>query len=310
MRAYVGVTDNEWFQFLKERRHLDEINFWQPSGNRLFRTLRVGDPFLFKLHTPYNFIVGGGFFTHASILPVSLAWDSFGEKNGVSSLSEMRRRIEHYRRIPASPRDDYPIGCILLLSPFYFERADWMPAPSDFHLNTVQGKGYDLTTGVGLELWERISVILAARRKEDAICAADPSPATVYGNPVLVKQRLGQGTFRVWITDAYQRRCAVTGEKALPVLDAAHIKPVSNGGMHRLDNGMLLRSDIHTLFDRGYVTVSPEYHFHVSDRLRRDFNNGENYFRLNGKAISLPTEEGSRPGREFLEWHSDTVFLR
>jgi len=309
MRAYVGVTDNDWFQFLNERRHLDEINFWQPSGNRLFGTLQVGEPFLFKLHSPFNFIVGGGFFAHASILPVSLAWDSFAEKNGVASLSEMRSRIEHYRRILSSSQEDYTIGCILLQSPFYFDRPDWIPAPSDFHLNTVQGKGYDLTAGVGRELWERISLILASGTKE-LIYAAEPSPATTYGNPVLVKQRLGQGTFRVWITDAYQRRCAVTDEKALPVLDAAHIKPVSNGGMHRLDNGLLLRSDVHTLFDRGYVTVTPNYRFRVSDRLRRDFNNGENYFRLNEKVISLPAEEGSRPSREFLEWHSDTVFLR
>jgi putative restriction endonuclease len=309
MKAYVGVTDNDWFEFLKQRRYLDEINFWQPSGNRLFGTLRVGEPFLFKLHSPYNFIVGGGFFTHASILPVSLAWDSFGEKNGVSSFAEMRRRVEHYRRISASPHDDYPIGCILLQSPFYFERTDWIPAPSDFHPNIVQGKTYDLVTGTGKELWNQISLALVAEKKE-AIYAAEPSPTTMYGNPVLVKQRLGQGTFRVWITDAYQRRCAVTDEKALPVLDAVHIKPVSSGGMHRLDNGLLLRSDVHTLFDRGYVTVTSDYRFRVSDRLRRDFNNGENYFRLNDKVISLPVEEGSCPSREFLEWHSDTVFLR
>src|SRR5690348_10318277 len=110
MRAYLGVTDNDWFQFLKEHRHLDEINFWQPGGNRVFRSLRVGEPFLFKLHSPYNFIVGGGFFAHASILPVTLAWDSFGEKNGVVSLAEMRNRIEHYRHIPSSSKEDYKIG--------------------------------------------------------------------------------------------------------------------------------------------------------------------------------------------------------
>ena len=45
----------------------------------------------------------------------------------------------------------------------------------------------------------------------------------IYGDPVLVRPRLGQGTFRVLVTDNYRRRCAVTGEKALPVLDAAHI---------------------------------------------------------------------------------------
>jgi putative restriction endonuclease len=90
-----------------------------------------------------------------------------------------------------------------------------------------------------------------------------------------VRQRLGQGTFRLLITDIYQKRCSVTGEKVLPVLQAAHIQPVSEGGTHRVDNGLLLRSDVHTLFDRGYVTVAPDFRVMVSSRLKKDFDNGE-----------------------------------
>jgi hypothetical protein len=39
----------------------EEVNFWQPSGSRRFRVWQAGEPFLFKLHSPENFIVGGGF---------------------------------------------------------------------------------------------------------------------------------------------------------------------------------------------------------------------------------------------------------
>src|SRR5207245_11556742 len=92
--------------------------------------------------------------------------------------------------------------------------------------------------------------------------------APMYGDPVLVRQRLGQGAFRLVVMDTYQRRCAVTKEKALPVLQAAHIKPVSEGGRHLVSNGLLLRSDVHTLFDRGYVTNTPELKFRASRRLR------------------------------------------
>jgi putative restriction endonuclease len=63
----------------------------------------------------------------------------------------------------------------------------------------------------------------------------------------------------------------VTKEKALPVLQAAHIQPVSQGGRHLVSNGLLLRSDIHTLFDRGYVTITPDYQFRASRRLRIEF---------------------------------------
>jgi putative restriction endonuclease len=124
----------------------------------------------------------------------------------------------------------------------------------------------------------------------------------------LVTQRLGQGIFRVLVADTYQRRCAVTGEKALPVLEAAHIRPVTYGGGHRIDNGLLLRSDVHTLFDRGYVTVTPEHAFLVSHRLKDDFDNGEQYYRLSRGLIWVPPHPEDRPNRDFLEWHADTVF--
>ena len=132
----------------------------------------------------------------------------------------------------------------------------------------------------------------------------------MYGEPVPVRQRLGQGTFRVWVTDIYQRQCAVTREKALPVLEAAHIKPVAQGGLHRIDNGLLLRTDVHALFDRGYVTVTPDYKFRVSRRLKDDFDNGEYYRQFQGVKLWLPPGAEDKPQREFLEWHGDTVFLK
>ena len=50
VRAWVAVTDKDWYRFLAQRPHLDEVNFWQPGGSREFRTLTPGEPFLFKLH--------------------------------------------------------------------------------------------------------------------------------------------------------------------------------------------------------------------------------------------------------------------
>ncbi len=120
--------------------------------------------------------------------------------------------------------------------------------------------------------------------------------------------RLGQGTFRMPVTDSYQRRCAVTGEKALPVLDAAHILPVGKGGQHRLDNSLLLRTDVHRLYDKGYVTVTPDGHFLVSRRLKDDFDNGEPYMPFHGQRIWMPGDPGSQPNRETLEWHAEGVF--
>jgi HNH endonuclease len=307
MQAWVGITDGDWYRYLASQPDLDEVNFWQPGGSREFRRLGIGEPFLFKLHAPDNFIVGGGFFRHNTLLPATAAWDAFGDKNGAATLDEMRRRIERYRRVPADPRADYTIGCILLQAPFFLDRQDWIPVPADFHLNTQQGKTYDLTAPTGKDLWERV---LARMRAADSLNQVDDALAPPMFRDALRRERLGQGTFRVLITDNYERRCAVTREKALPVLQAAHIRPVAYGGAHRMDNGLLLRSDIHTLFDRGYVTITPRSEFLVSRRLREDFDNGEHYFGLAGAKIWAPSDPAAQPNHEFLEWHADTVFKR
>ncbi len=107
MRAYVGVTDDNWYRFLAGRPGVTEVNFWQPSGAREFRVLAPGEPFFFKTHYPHNKLVGGGFFSGSVRLPVSEAWEFFGEANGVASVEEMRARIGRYRRRAAAKLVDH-----------------------------------------------------------------------------------------------------------------------------------------------------------------------------------------------------------
>ncbi len=130
-----------------------------------------------------------------------------------------------------------------------------------------------------------------------------------FGAEYLTRGRLGQGAFRVLVTDAYERRCAVTGEKTLPVLEAAHIKPFASRGPHRVSNGILLRSDLHKLFDLGYVTVTPELRLEVSPRLKAEWENGREYYAHHGKELRFrPTDVKSQPSREFLMWHNENRF--
>jgi putative restriction endonuclease len=309
LKAYVGITDRSWFEFLRSKQDLDELNFWQPGGRTQFHAVGVGEPFLFKLHSPLNYIVGGGFFMHSSLLPCSLAWEAFGEKNGADSLNNMRRQIENYRRSIPDPRNDPVIGCIILRSPFFLPESAWISVPSDWAPNIVQGRTYDLGISPGRELWDQVSLFLQREVEDPFQSAVAQAEERMYGDPALMTPRLGQGAFRVMVTDFYERHCAVTGEKSLPVLEAAHIRPVAEKGTHRIGNGLLIRSDIHRLFDRGYVTVTPDYRFRVSHRLKADFDNGEVYYRMNGGEIWIPKEASKRPDRELLEWHADTIFL-
>jgi putative restriction endonuclease len=119
VNLYVGITDYEWFRYLSGLSSVEEVNFWQPGGRTNFKALQPGELFLFKLHSPRNFIAGGGVFARADILPVSLAWDAFGIKNGAASLLEMRKRITYYRNEPDDYRHDYSIGCRILTQPAF-----------------------------------------------------------------------------------------------------------------------------------------------------------------------------------------------
>src|SRR5665647_677427 len=128
-----------------------------------------------------------------------------------------------------------------------------------------------------------------------------------YGTPKTVQLRLGQGTFRIAVTSAYGA-CAVSGEHSLPALEAAHLRPYADGGEHALPNGLLLRADIHRLYDTGYVTVTPDYRFRVSHDLADDFHNGREYERFAGRTIAVPRTLIDQPDPELLDWHAAEVF--
>lgn len=305
MKIWVGVTDGDWFSFLRDLLP-DEVNFWQPSGSRKFRLLQPGEPFLFKLHSPQNFIVGGGFFVRHTALPCSLAWSAFGLKNGVADATAFRARIQRYRRT-AQPEPDPIVGCSILTEPFFWPEEQWIPIPSDWAPNIVQGKSYDDAEAPGRALWHEVLARLALDPRLREIKEEGPR----YGAEYLARARLGQGAFRVLVTDAYQKRCAISGERTLPVLQAAHIRPYAAAGPHRVSNGLLLRSDLHILFDRGYVTVTPELRVEVSKRIKEEFANGREYYAHHGKMLAvLPRDSAERPAEEFLRWHNDNCFER
>jgi putative restriction endonuclease len=300
--GYVGVTDEGWYRFLRQRHDLDEVKFWRPKDPKTFAAVPPGSPFFFKLKTPHNAIVGFAYFVRFAKLPLSLVWETFGQKNGVVDCVEMRERIARLRREPLPPNEDPDLGCILLVQPTFFSEDAWIPQPTDFSPTLVQGRSYDLAVGEGARMWN-------ACRERAANSSQVSEAAARWGDPVLVRPRLGQGTFRVSVIEAYGRACAVTGEHSLPVLEAAHIRPYAEEGAHEVRNGLLLRTDIHRLYDRGFVTVTPELEFRVSPKLRERWENGRAYYALEGPLKVLPRRADERPDPELLEWHSKSKFV-
>ncbi len=312
MNGFVANTDFDWFTFLKERQPLDEVNFWQPSGGDAFRALQPGEPFFFRLKKPYYAIAGFGFFARHEIVSAKLAWEAFTERNGAPTFAAMCARIEKYRPAqPPDPHKSYKIGCIMISQPAFFAQGDWVSEPQGFSRNIVRGARYDLETGEGRRIWD---ACLDRIRADPIRFAAEPLhdlgarlEGPRFGTPQLVQPRLGQGTFRIALTQAYHGACAVSGEHSLPVLDVAHIQRYADGGPHEMRNGLLLRTDIHRLFDGGYVTITPDYKFKVSRLLREQYENGKTYYALEGMS-RLPKHPGERPDPDLLRWHNERVF--
>ncbi len=312
MKFYVGVTDPFWYNQLRKLQP-DDINFWQPGGNTPFKVLQPGEPFLFKLRGADNAVAGMAFFANHIFLPVSIAWQTFGNRNGRNSQKELLSVIQQIRNNHSDPNPT--IGCIVLTNPIFFEESDWIPASYFGWSNSiVQGKSFGLDDAMGERLWRRTEAAVSKTgffEKEDEtkvpFAVKDPFPG--YGNSYLRKVRLGQDAFRTMIMGAYEKKCAISGEKTLPVLDAAHIKDYAQSGPHLISNGLLLRTDLHKLFDAGYITLTDDLRVEVSKRIKEEFENGREYYRFQGEKLKfIPGRERDKPGLEYIQWHNTQKF--
>lgn len=313
-KGYIGLTDPDWYKFLAQQQRIDEVNFWQPRGGHPFRALQRGDLFFFKLHAPFKAIAGFGFFERFESLPAWLAWECFAEMNGAPDMETMIDQIVRIRGddSPALRTGAFQIGCIMITAPFFFSEEEWILPPYDWAKTGIQkGKTYRLDVGEGRRIREEC---FARARQGDRYWNIErpenlaANGTARYGSPIAVRPRLGQGLFSLAVRDAYGNACAVTHEHSVPVLEAAHIKPYKLGGEHRVANGLLLRRDLHRLFDLGYVTVTPDYLFRVGNSLRDEFSNGKSYYGLDDSMIAIPEQDALRPSRELLDWHGQVMF--
>jgi len=313
MTGTIAITDYGWYEFLLAQRDLDEVNFWTPSSHFAFKG-QPGGPFFFKLKAEHRHaICGFAYFARYAALPDWLAWDSFEAKNGVPSLEALRERIGGLRDSiqyrSTGPTNE--IGCILLSQPVFFQRNAWAEGPTDWSRHNLRYKYYDIHSGEGLRIWNECKLRVTAQQSTPFIGQATGVKENVerYGTPILVHPRLGQGIFRSAVMQAYSRACAVTHEHSLPALEASHIKPYGESGPREVSNGILLRADIHKLFDKGYITITPQYKIEVSPRLKLDYDNGRTYYPLQGNRSALPESQTDIPKEDYLRWHNTNVYL-
>lgn len=312
--AFVGNTDERWFEFLRSRARngrLDEVNFWKPSGVTF--NLPRGAAFFLRLKKPHFSIAGFGFFADYQRMRMPDAWRFFGEKNGAASFEDFVAAVNSYRGRQAAEMDPRwsVIGCIALREVQFLDERVYWRENVQWADHNPPGRHYDMDVEPGSALLD----VLALRPQASAPELTAFSPfVPLLGDDrswwtTQLAVREGQGAFRMRVLKAYEERCAVTGERTKPVLEAAHIQRYLGPLSNHVQNGLALRADLHALYDEGLITVTPELRVRVSGEIDKRFHNGKVYYALSGQPLQvIPRRLEDRPSESALEWHESTLF--
>jgi len=124
-----------------------------------------------------------------------------------------------------------------------------------------------------------------------------------YLRPILLRR--GQKNFREGLLKLYENKCAITSEQTIQVLEACHIEPYSKKGENNLENGILLRSDLHTLFDLKLITINPSSHtVEICNELKTTRYNEIHGKKINKRiSISELYVTNHFPSNEYLKQH-------
>lgn len=173
---------------------------------------------------------------------------------------------------------------------------------------TTSGGGGNVRKGAYEAFWGGLVAgkLVPNQVDDPAMYSDDWHPDTAQALPEIttvvrnIRLRQGQPAFRARLLEAYEGRCAITEWDIAESLEAAHIKSHSNGGDMNLSNGLLLRADIHTLFDLGLLAVDTgSWTVVASDSVLGTESGGW----LHGHALRLPVSITDRPRKEWLDEH-------
>jgi len=288
----IAPTDSNWFNFLQDNQFNSYVNFWTPTPWNI-TGLKSGDKLYFMLKSPIRKIGGFGEFVEYKNLTANDAWTEFGNRNGRESkfdfLSSIQKYIDRNSKNVGGIKleaSSYKLGSIVLKNCEFWNEEDYK-VPDDYGVSfpkqvvTVKyfPKIYDPFYHI-IHFANKFTIIEEPRDNERR----------------LVQIRNGQSIFKGRILKAYNNKCCVTGETIPELLEAAHIQEYRNSNSHNIQNGLLLRVDIHRLYDNNLIFIDRYFIIHVSNYIKDEY-----YRQFNLKRIALPINEYEHPSAEVLE---------
>lgn len=286
----ISPTDLDWFNFLRTEGLNSEINFWTPTPWNVSR-LAKGDKLYFILKSPIRKVGGYGQFVEYKNMSVNDAWNKFGFKNGCASKQELINRLDSYKASNNSDErsvTETEIGCIVLNNAMFLDDDKFIDIEDykiDFSRFIVKIKYFneadplETLTNLPSRGFELLPTTLEKLKKSR-----------------LVTERKGQGNFRAIITRAYGNKCCITNESTPELVEAAHIQPYIDENSNHVKNGLLLRVDLHKLYDNGLLYIDDSFVIHISPEVKSEY-----YQKLNGTKISLSVNINEQPSTEALK---------
>lgn len=289
----ISPTDTNWVEFLKTSELNSYVNFWTPTPWNV-KNLNINSRLYFMLKSPIRKIAGFGEFVEYKNLSAFEAWKEFGYRNGRSSKEEFIKSIQNYidknsEKFGGKSIDinTYEIGCIILKNCEYFEEDNFIDLEEleiKFPKEIVKIKYF--------YEYDSILNILSEKNNFDFnLLSEERDDQRRY-----IKTREGQGGFKGKVLRAYNNRCCISQETIPELLEVAHIQNYKNKDSHHIQNGIILRTDFHKLYDNGLVFIDKNYSIHISSLITNEY-----YRQYHGKKIKLPSNEHNYPSKIALE---------
>jgi hypothetical protein len=158
-----------------------------------------------------------------------------------------------------------------------------------------------LNSSAGGPMLDISGMIQLSERELARLQTFDPDSSKAGRNQVIesIIRRRGHPSFRQALLAAYEYRCAITSSNAIDTLEAAYIIPYRGKYTHHPSNGLLLRSDLHNLFDLGKIAIDTR----TMTVIMADELVETTYKILQGRPLRYPKNEEQRPSPEALDLH-------
>ncbi len=304
-------VQNRWYSIVKKEyisAGSSATNFWTiktddpapelvnlKAGTLVIYVMELGDRF---------YIVGGGYFVRWGELSLADAWERFGVRNGSSSYEDMTAEV-----IRQGGSADSTLISTMLFGTFIFSRDEALGMPDEFK-SEFSGEKSRFLLSLNEPLGRYLERLVRDKR---AALNSNEYSSDWRGIYYLAAKRLDHGEidgFYAAVMAAYDFKCAVTGSTAIPLLDVANIQPCYSNTFQSVQNGILMRCDLHRLFSEGFMTLRYEGDksivIMVSPSIKT-LGAGE-YMKFDGKKLHLPKDKSVWPKREYLEWHQHKCF--